>query len=102
MNAIVISKVVQASASIDAIAPDVREQGPRRRDGGSVPHEAPVVDSVAVSDTGKQVARGGGGDPAFSDPGRFITDHMGPPYLRSGHLGPVWVMISSSTRAWAG
>ncbi len=52
---------------------------------------APVrQDTAAFSPTAQALAQS-----AFSeDPRRYISDEKGPPYLRMGPLGPIWVKKS--------
>ena len=70
-----------------ALAP---EPLPERRSAAPAPEPA---DSVAFSPTAQALAQA-----AFSeDPRRFISDEKGPPYLRMGPLGPIYVRSNGAT-----
>jgi hypothetical protein len=88
---------VEAAEAVRRTAVRTETPAAGRRAPGSQPRPD-RKDAQVISTTAREMAAL---DPAFKDPGRFISDRLGPPYLRSGALGPVFVAVSHA-QGWAG
>jgi hypothetical protein len=94
-----IGHAIPQVPAVEAVRPGtVRTESPAVDRRAPEPPEPQLRDKQTFSTTAREMLEH---DPAFEDPGRFISDRLGPPYLRSGALGPVFVAVSHA-KGWAG